>query len=508
MNSTVWKQYDSRWGSKPYPSGSTMSGCGCGCVACTHVIMEQDKYKDYTPEPVRQYMVGQGFAIKGQGTTWAGITKTLEHYGYKVTHVGINDPMSKAWTELNKGNRIGIFLFKSGKAPNGTVWTSGGHYVAFTDYYVKDGKHYFYTKDSGARNHDSKTYGYYTYENSMKGLVYQMWIVERIVVAAPTPVITTTVAASAAPKKSGLTIDGKGGKSTIKATQAYFGTTQDGVITGQKKANQKYYSSITSVKFGKGGSGCVKKLQKWVGASADGVLGQGTAKKWQKKLASLGYYTGKIDGYFGKASMIAWQKFLNDHKGQKAVMPASTATTTTKTATPATTSSTAGMTSGQIKILNQARALSWPKGTAAKKFAYKGGSATSAFKTALKKAYPKRSSWSKAPRVGASCDVAVGVVARTSGLAPKYPRGRSEQRNYKPSGFTRIAKKNVKPITYIKPGDIVLYDKTSGGKKGHTFIYGDGGIYEAANGSKYFHFNSSTAKLKKKYKKVIILRAK
>ena len=125
MNKTLYKQADSRWGSKPYPvKSSSFAGNGCGCVACVHCIIEQDKYKDYTPESIRPWMVKQGFAVTNQGTTWSGIPATLMHYGFsKVVHVGISDPMSKAWTELNKGNRIGIILFKSGKAPNGTVGT-------------------------------------------------------------------------------------------------------------------------------------------------------------------------------------------------------------------------------------------------------------------------------------------------------------------------------------------------------------------------------------------------
>ena len=108
-------------------------------------------------------MVNQGFAYPNQGTSWDGIKLTLEHYGYDVVHIGINDPMSKAWKELNKGDRMGVILFLGGSGPNGTVWTTGGHYVAFTDYKVKDGKHYMYMKDSGGRDHD----GWYSYENSM-----------------------------------------------------------------------------------------------------------------------------------------------------------------------------------------------------------------------------------------------------------------------------------------------------------------------------------------------------
>ena len=114
MNKTLFKQADSRWGSKPYPSkGSSFAGNGCGCVACTHLIIENQQYKSLTPEPVRQWMVKQGYAVVNQGTRWRGIPATLKHYGYsKVVHIDRDDPMTDAWKELNKGNRIGVILFK------------------------------------------------------------------------------------------------------------------------------------------------------------------------------------------------------------------------------------------------------------------------------------------------------------------------------------------------------------------------------------------------------------
>lgn len=118
-------------------------------------------------------MVGQGFATKGNGTTWNGITKTLEHYGFKVKTPNISSSMTSAWKELNKGNRAGVLLFKKGTR-GGVTWTSGGHYVAFLDYKVVDGKHYFYTKDSGGRKND----GWHCYETTMKGLLPKIWIVE------------------------------------------------------------------------------------------------------------------------------------------------------------------------------------------------------------------------------------------------------------------------------------------------------------------------------------------
>ena len=60
MNKTIYKQADSRWGSKPYPTkASSFAGNGCGCCACTHLVIEQEKYKNYTPENLRHWMVKQ-----------------------------------------------------------------------------------------------------------------------------------------------------------------------------------------------------------------------------------------------------------------------------------------------------------------------------------------------------------------------------------------------------------------------------------------------------------------
>lgn len=177
MNKTIWKQLDSRWSGKPYPTKSaSFGGNGCGCCACVHVAMEQDAKKNWTPENLRPWMIEQGFAIAGQGTTWSGITETLKHIGHKTVVRIWDDPMSAAWKELNKGNRIGILLFNSNVAPNGTKWTASGHYVAFTNYRIKDSLHQFYCKDSGGRNHD----GWYSYEKSMKGCIAKLWIVEKL----------------------------------------------------------------------------------------------------------------------------------------------------------------------------------------------------------------------------------------------------------------------------------------------------------------------------------------
>ena len=281
-----------------------------------------------------------------------------------------------------------------------------------------------------------------------------------------------------------LTVDGVGGANTVRAMQRFFGTPCDGVISGQNKALSKYYPALKAVEYGKGGSVCVKKLQKWCGVSQDGVIGEKTVKAWQKKIGV------KADGNFGTNSMKAWQKYLNEHaKATYPKEPAKPVTTTPK----------------QTDIVAKAKSL-----------VGSSSSPTSAFKAALNKAYPKRSSWGKSARLGKSCDVFVGTVVRSLGIDKNYPRGLAEQYLYKPQGFERKTYKNVTPYSVSKDGDIIIYSKnkvpTKSNRKsckGHTCIRGNGVIYEANYPSKYPHVNKNVKKkLNTKRPYVVILRAK
>lgn len=110
-----------------------------------------------------------------------------------------------------------------------------------------------------------------------------------------------------------LDVDGIGGTCTVRAMQRFFGTVQDGVLSGQNKTLNKYYPALKAVEYGKGGSPCVKNLQKWVGTAQDGIIGEQTVKAWQKKIGVAS------DGIFGSNSMRAWQEYLNEH--DKAVYP-------------------------------------------------------------------------------------------------------------------------------------------------------------------------------------------
>ena len=305
MNTKIFRQYDGPWAKKPYPTkGCTVSGAGCGLVACTHIAIEQEAKKNWTPETLRPWMVKQGFAVVNQGTKWEGITQTLKHIGHEKVVRIYNDPMKVAFEELNKGNRIGIFLFKSGRGGSaGVTWTGCGHYVAFISYKYENGKHWFYCKDSGGRKHD----GWYSYEGSMKGVVYKMWIVERVGAQATSPKAITS--------DGKLVVDGVGGVATVKAMQRFFGVTQDGVISSQNKNLKRFYPAFKSISYSDNpkGSLTVEKLQTWLGISSDRILGKQSIMALQKKLGVT------ADGIFGTDSMKAWQKYLNEH--DKAVYP-------------------------------------------------------------------------------------------------------------------------------------------------------------------------------------------
>ncbi|MBC6681414.1 hypothetical protein, partial [Zhenpiania hominis] len=73
--SKTFRQYDSRWGKKKYPPGSscTMSGSGCGPTACADIIVNNKKHKHRTPNSTRAFMIKNDYAIAGNGTAWDGI---------------------------------------------------------------------------------------------------------------------------------------------------------------------------------------------------------------------------------------------------------------------------------------------------------------------------------------------------------------------------------------------------------------------------------------------------
>ncbi len=162
------------------------------------------------------------------------------------------------------------------------------------------------------------------------------------------------------------------------------------------------------------------------------------------------------------------------------------------------------------RIAETAISLAWPLGTAKKEYSYPRGSATDKYDKALKKVYPDRSRWGKAPKVGASCDVFVGTVVRYSGYDDEMPRGLG---NMKRGQWHHLDESNLwQEVPYsfkesdLQHGDIIIYQRYS--KSEHICIYvkikGEGYLAEASIKSTYGHLSKvqSTSKIfKKKDKK-------
>lgn len=262
-NKTIFRQLDDRWRKLPFPGGGyTLGGSGCGCCAVTHILIELDKYKDYTPAKVQPFM--KQYATK-QGLYHSGIDNAFKHYGVDYIFVSASDPMNKAWNTLKKdGYRAGVLLFYSKKGPDGTVWTGSGHFIAFVDYKIKNGKHWFYLKDSGDRvsTHvningkkvKEKHSGWWCYENSMKGDLPKLWIV-KIPAATkkaysgdyPDITVTETVTVSGADKLIAEAKELAWPLGTEKSKYAYKGGAPTAAF---KEALEKVYTEAERKKWG------------------------------------------------------------------------------------------------------------------------------------------------------------------------------------------------------------------------------------------------------------------
>lgn len=171
MNPRIINQGDPKWANLPYRDlPYTVKSDGCGLCTVTMCAMELSKYWNYTPKDTIGFM--RRYATNGNGTEWAGIDAGLDVYlGNHIRHYN----MKSFWDEVSKGDRIGVILFGSNTAPDGTVWTKSGHYVMFALYKYENGQHWLYTKDSSYRHND----GWHSYEKSMRGCIPDvLWTAE------------------------------------------------------------------------------------------------------------------------------------------------------------------------------------------------------------------------------------------------------------------------------------------------------------------------------------------
>lgn len=148
--SKTFKQAE--WG---YVNGVSMPTSGCGPCSVASIVYNKDT--SITPVKVAKKMnelIAGSFS--SGGSTRAGISKVLNHYGYQCLYFTPEHTGNAEWEtaldmlKLTKDHKVwGIVLcvgMKNGGKDN--KWTNGGHFLSITDY--KDGK--LYVRDSGSKD--------------------------------------------------------------------------------------------------------------------------------------------------------------------------------------------------------------------------------------------------------------------------------------------------------------------------------------------------------------------
>lgn len=138
-----YKQYDSRWKSKPYTStGSskqTIGSSGCGPTSMAD-IMATWIDKALTPVEMCAYALKHGFRTANSGTAWAFFKSVAETYGFT------GFVQTKSMATARAAIKNGAFVVAS-MGPG--YWTKGGHYICLW----KTDDTYMYANDpaSGTR---------------------------------------------------------------------------------------------------------------------------------------------------------------------------------------------------------------------------------------------------------------------------------------------------------------------------------------------------------------------
>lgn len=244
------------------------------------------------------------------------------------------------------------------------------------------------------------------------------------------------------------------------------------VITAIKKPSGKYGGTIAKPTLKKGSKGAeVTNLQKflsWYGikCNADGNFGSHTetALKTFQKTEGIG-----VDGVYGNNSYKhakTYEYVEPTKKGYTGTFPSPNTNT---------------------KIVNgMAYRMCYPYGTPEKKYKYSTGKPKAEYKAGIDKIYPNHKSWSNArQRVGACCDVFVGVCLGYVGISAK--KDLKDQLKDFPKN------EKLKSNGHAKADEFKLGDVVQKGRKdysGHTWI-----VCELVNGKKYVA-NSHYKKLK------------
>lgn len=125
--------------------------------------------------------------------------------------------------------------------------------------------------------------------------------------AAEKPANTGT----AAPQVRQIAVDGYWGSDTTKRLQEFFGTTADGIVSGQWRGNkQPAMSTGWDFSNTKAGSNIIRKIQGATGAAVDGHFGKNSVKALERH---FGYnQDGRLDS--PSLTVKAMQQALNENR--------------------------------------------------------------------------------------------------------------------------------------------------------------------------------------------------
>ena len=204
----------------------------------------------------------------------------------------------------------------------------------------------------------------------------------------------------------------------------------------------------------------VKMLQKKSGASQDGAFGASTSRHVQAMLAKAGCYNGKIDGAFGKQSVIGLQKWANkiNYPAKKPAPKKDAPKSKTE------------------KILGSAKTLAWAYGTPEKKYRYKTGAPKAVCKKAMKKY-----GWADSKAEMSDCGDFLSTIVMESGVDKSFKALHGTKTPFpKTEKAFNIVHTGAIPKGFLKAGDIIRYKKKNGHQ--HAMLYyATGKVCEASH---------------------------
>lgn len=229
-----FRQYDSRWANKRYPSWGTGTYKYCGCGATTAAIIISSWNPAITPKIVGDWISKQKQgATKGGASYWiTGVLAAIKHFGGTYTTCAT---MTKFFEMMYAAKKAGIDMYgildvKGSKG--GVTWTKGGgHYIPVTDIKKSGNDWLLYVKDPSLR----KNTGWFSFNKHLKDHC-------KLAAVVPVPAKKTTTPAAPAPVKTPTAAERICNKAIELAYAKGTSTTRCGYKAG--KAKEAYKTAL------------------------------------------------------------------------------------------------------------------------------------------------------------------------------------------------------------------------------------------------------------------------